>query len=371
MAGFFAYLEYAVACWSLHLQDCSASRPEGKILEELGEDLEAFLGTHYQQQAPDLTVPNSIKEELSIFDRFDFYNELSQAVTWSRKQLGFHGKPSDAEHALGLLTLVQGVRSVLEDIGKSQLTTEQRSSLKALYGTNWYKCSRMSCFYFHHGFQNESQRQQHINRHERPFFCDISDCDFSSLGFSSKDARNTHMLEVHGFDVDGDLEFLEPPHKMQKIKASASQHRCTYEDCEKTFTRSQNLKAHLRSHANIKPFSCTTCGASFARHYDRKRHEATHVGEKKFTCSGTLKSGGKWGCNLSFARQDKLTDHFKSKTGMQCLRPLLMEERQETQGSSSNVDSGGALTIDDDLVRDSILFLQHTSYVHKPNLPTL
>lgn len=331
-----------MACWSLHLQDCSASRPEGKNLEELGEDLEAFLGTHYQQQALDLTVPNSIKEELSIFDRFDFHNELSQAVTWSRKQLRFHGKPSEAEHTLYLLALVQRVRGVLEDSERSQLTAEQRSSLKALYGTNWYKCSRMSCFYFHHGFQNESQRQQHINRHERPFFCDISDCDFSSLGFPSKDARNTHMLEVHGFDMDGDLEFPEPPRKIQKIKDGPSQHQCS--ECPKTFTRSHNLKAHLRSHANEKPFSCTICGASFARQYDRKRHEATHIGEKKFICFGTLKSGATWGCKLSFARQDKLADHFKSKTGAQCLRPLLKEERQETQGSSSNADSDGALT---------------------------
>ena len=113
---------------------------------------------------------------------------------------------------------------------------------------------------------------------------------------------------------------------MQKHPATF---QCTL--CPKRFTRAYNLRSHLRTHTDERPFVCTVCGKAFARQHDRKRHEGLHSGEKKFVCKGDLKAGGQWGCGRRFARADALGRHFRSEAGRICIKPLLDEELLERQ----------------------------------------
>jgi hypothetical protein len=111
--------------------------------------------------------------------------------------------------------------------------------------------------------------------------------------------------------------------KQQKHPATF---QCTL--CPKRFTRAYNLRSHLRTHTDERPFVCTICGEAFARQHDRKRHEGLHFGEKKFVCHGSLQGGvsASWGCGRRFALADALGRHFRSEEGRVCIGPLLDEE---------------------------------------------
>lgn len=67
--------------------------------------------------------------------------------------------------------------------------------------------------------------------------------------------------------------------------------------CPTHFIRAYNLRSHLQTHKDERPFLCTVCGKGFKIQFDQKNHEASHL-----ACTGALMSGGGWGCNRRFAR---------------------------------------------------------------------
>ena len=81
---------------------------------------------------------------------------------------------------------------------------------------------------------------------------------------------------------------------------------CPFPDCGSTFTRQYNLRGHLRSHLDERPFKCEWpgCGRSFARVHDCKRHHNLHLNIKPYQCEG---------CQKTFARLDALNRHYKSE----------------------------------------------------------
>ena len=110
--------------------------------------------------------------------------------------------------------------------------------------------------------------------------------------------------------------------------------------CPKWFMCPYNLRSHLRTHTDERPFVCTVCGKAFARQHDRQRHEGLHSNRKVFKCSGRLKNGQPWGCGRRFARVDGLGRHFLSEAGRVCIKPLHDEEAAEQMEITNDMTLG-------------------------------
>lgn len=52
-----------------------------------------------------------------------------------------------------------------------------------------------------------------------------------------------------------------------------SPHKCPV--CSRSFNQRSNLKTHLLTHTDIKPYHCS-CGKVFRRNCDLRRHSLTH-----------------------------------------------------------------------------------------------
>jgi ankyrin repeat protein len=59
----------------------------------------------------------------------------------------------------------------------------------------------MGCKFYRIGFETDTERDSHVESHDRPFKCAFSNCDFAEIGFRSNAQLHQHSLKCHSNQI--------------------------------------------------------------------------------------------------------------------------------------------------------------------------
>ena len=122
-----------------------------------------------------------------------------------------------------------------------------------------------------------------------------------SISLPKQQQSQPHSLSLPMVGGHADDKYMLQLHQ-SKTPLHERSYRCPIENCDKRFSRNDELPRHMRLHMGQRPFQCLICLLSFNRNDNLTTHMRTHTGEKPFDCDI---------CGCKFARSDEYKRHTK------------------------------------------------------------
>lgn len=117
------------------------------------------------------------------------------------------------------------------------------------------------------------------------------------------------------------------PNRPSKTPVHERPYACPVENCDRRFSRSDELTRHIRIHTGQKPFQCRICMRSFSRSDHLTTHIRTHTGEKPFSCDT---------CGRKFARSDEKKRHAKVHLKQRIKKEKLSQNNNNNNNNNSS-----------------------------------
>ncbi|KAI0065732.1 hypothetical protein BV25DRAFT_1879591 [Artomyces pyxidatus] len=128
------------------------------------------------------------------------------------------------------------------------------------------------------------------------------------------------------------------------VAGTTRRYQCTYDGCDKAYTKPSRLEEHERSHTGLRPYVCATCSKSYLRETHLQAHNRSHLpkSDRPFTCEEPDCDKRFWTVQHLKAHQDvihKGEKPFKC-TAADCIAAFLKHHQLRSHLASEHAPAG-------------------------------
>ena len=168
--AYYSFEDYAIVHWIDHLASCTPETlsRDPKTHQDLAKQVETFLSKHGLDSLTVSSTPDN--EQLQILKHLDSSLRMDRVAQLAREN-------KSAASCLDLEAQLHRRRAIYENlVAKMDPDSDASRLIVSFNGRNNFKCPRLFCDWFYDGWSDEGRRNEHLNKHDRPFRCTFEEC---------------------------------------------------------------------------------------------------------------------------------------------------------------------------------------------------